>query len=69
MGHSKWNYIAVGANVMGALLGALTHSAFLLILCAVFAVLNWYIGEHTRQEEKVKIILEYQLCKKENSDE
>jgi len=48
MRSSTFSYILCGINVLVALVGALGHDLFLLLLGFFFAVFNWYIGEFRR---------------------
>jgi uncharacterized membrane protein len=69
MENSKWGYIVVGGNTMGAFFGALIHSTFCLIFCFVLAVINWYIAEHKRHIEEKQLLAEYELLRQKKSDD
>jgi hypothetical protein len=49
--NSKWSYIVCGTNVMMAIIGAMVHNGFLLIVGIVFSIWNYYTANYTRRLE------------------
>ena len=46
---------------MGALLGALIHNAFFVVLNALLIIANWYSGEAHRKIEDEILLLEFKM--------
>lgn len=53
--NSKWNYIAVGLNMMLAFVGALWHSMSVLLMGIGFGIFNYYVAESNRRIEDEQI--------------
>lgn len=53
--NSKWSYVMTGVNSMMAVIGAMFHNSFLLILGIIFTVWNWYVAEFNRRIEDEQI--------------
>lgn len=49
--NSKWSYIVVGVDFMIAIIGAIFHNSFLLILGIFCMILNYYSAEFKRRLE------------------
>ena len=61
MSHHKWNYIAVGWVLLGAVVCAIGGSLWTSFLLVALAAWNWYLGEY-----KIK---HPELLKKNDDDE
>ena len=53
---SKWSYIVCGINFMVAVVGAMFHNTFLLIVGSIFTFFNYYTAEINRsiEDEQLK---------------
>lgn len=49
--NSKWNYVAVGINIMVIYLGIIIHHFLLLIIGVIFGAWNWFTAENLRRFE------------------
>jgi len=62
---SKFGYILVGIDLTMALLGALTHQMFILVIGFIAALVVWNAANTLRLIEEDQLLIAYELLREE----